>query len=106
QGGSPRYGDDTGSPHPFHRAEFRGERHDVGFRRCEPAYGVSGLDAVVFEDAPEGIAAGVAAGIRTVAVGPNTGGLPAGVLYIPDYSAVTATVETDAGGRQVISFRL
>ncbi|GIU55641.1 hypothetical protein NicSoilC12_13900 [Arthrobacter sp. NicSoilC12] len=41
---------------------------------------------MVFEDAPAGIAAGIAAGVRTVAVGPNAGELPDGVLHIPDYS--------------------
>jgi sugar-phosphatase len=61
---------------------------------------------VVFEDAPAGIAAGVAAGIRTVAVGPNTGVLPDGVPHIPDYTAVTALVEADGDGRRVISLRL
>ena len=84
----------------------QGKPHPEGYLKAAGLLGVEPEDAVVFEDAPAGIAAGVAAGIRTVAVGPNTGGLPAGVLHIPDYSAVTATVETDTGGRQVISFRL
>jgi sugar-phosphatase len=62
-------------------------------------------DAVVFEDAPAGIAAGLAAGIRTVAVGPNTGELPDGVLHIADYSTVTVTTNVDDAGVRTISFR-
>ncbi|MEW9872275.1 HAD-IA family hydrolase [Arthrobacter sp. HS15c] len=84
----------------------RGKPHPEGYLTAAGLLGVEPADAVVFEDAPAGIAAGVAAGIRTVAVGPNTGPLPDGVLHIRDYSAVTAAVETDAAGRQVISFRL
>lgn len=84
----------------------RGKPHPEGYLTAAGLLGVEPEDAVVFEDAPAGIAAGVAAGIRTVAVGPNTGELPAGVLHIPDYTAVTASVETDAAGRRIISFRL
>jgi sugar-phosphatase len=84
----------------------RGKPHPEGYLMAAGLLGVEPKDAVVFEDAPAGIAAGVAAGIRTVAVGPNTGELPVGVLRVPDYSAVTASVETDATGRQFISFRL
>ena len=84
----------------------RGKPDPEGYLQAAGLLGVQPEDAVVFEDAPAGIAAGVAAGIRTVAVGPNTGELPAGVLHIPDYSAVRVSVETDAGGRPIISFRL
>ena len=84
----------------------RGKPHPEGYLTAAGLLGVEPEDAVVFEDAPAGIAAGVAAGIRTVAVGPNTGELPAGVIHIPDYTAVTASVETDAAGRRIISFRL
>ena len=84
----------------------RGKPHPEGYLTAAGLVGVEPADAVVFEDAPAGIAAGVAAGIRTVAVGPNTGPLPDGVLHIPDYRAVTAAVETDAAGKRVISFRL
>jgi sugar-phosphatase len=84
----------------------RGKPHPEGYLMAAGLLGVEPKDAVVFEDAPAGIAAGVAAGIRTVAVGPNTGELPVGVLRVPDYSAVTASVETDATGRHFISFRL
>jgi len=84
----------------------RGKPHPEGYLRASELLGVEPADAVVFEDAPAGIAAGLAAGIRTVAVGPNTGPLPHGVLHIQDYSSVSAAVETDAAGSRVISFRL
>ncbi|MFE5836332.1 HAD-IA family hydrolase [Arthrobacter sp. NPDC056493] len=84
----------------------RGKPHPEGYLLGASLLGADPSEAVVFEDAPAGIAAGVAAGIRTVAVGPNTGALPDGVLHIPDYTAVTATVETDEDGRPAISLRL
>lgn len=84
----------------------RGKPDPEGYLKAAAGLGVDPADAVVFEDAPAGIAAGVAAGIRTVAVGPNTGPLPAGVLHIPDYSAVDAQADKDDEGRTVISFRL
>ncbi len=84
----------------------RGKPHPEGYLTAASLLGVAPEDAVVFEDAPAGIAAGVAAGIRTVAVGPNAGPLPAGVRHVPDYSAVTASMETDGDGRRIISFRL
>lgn len=84
----------------------RGKPHPEGYLLGASLLGVSPLEAVVFEDAPAGIAAGVAAGIRTVAVGPNTGVVPDGVLHIPDYTGVTVSVETGEDGRRVISLRL
>jgi mannitol-1-/sugar-/sorbitol-6-phosphatase len=84
----------------------RGKPDPEGYLKAAANLGVEPADAVVFEDAPAGIAAGVAAGIRTVAVGPNTGPLPAGVLHIPDYSAVTVQTSQDEASRTVISFRL
>lgn len=83
----------------------RGKPHPEGYLMAAARLGVDPADAVVFEDAPAGIAAGVAAGIRTVAVGPNTGPLPAGVLHIADFSRVTADVATDEDGGTVISLR-
>lgn len=83
-----------------------GKPHPEGYLTAARLLGVEPGDAVVFEDAPAGIAAGLAAGIRTVAVGSNTGALPPGVLHIPDYAAVTASVAADAQGRRTISFQL
>jgi sugar-phosphatase len=84
----------------------RGKPHPEGYLLGASLLGADPTEAVVFEDAPAGIAAGVAAGIRTVAVGPNTGVLPDGVLHIPDYTAVSASVETCEDGRPAISLRL
>ncbi|MDQ0924919.1 sugar-phosphatase [Pseudarthrobacter sp. W1I19] len=84
----------------------RGKPDPEGYLKAAANLGVDPAEAVVFEDAPAGIAAGVAAGIRTVAVGPNTGPLPAGVLHIADYSGVAVEAGQDGEGRTVISFRL
>jgi sugar-phosphatase len=84
----------------------RGKPHPEGYLRAAELLGVEPGEALVFEDAPAGIAAGLAAGIRTVAVGPKTGPLPDGVLHIADYSSVSAAVDADAAGRRVISFLL
>jgi sugar-phosphatase len=84
----------------------RGKPHPEGYLTAARLLGVEPGDAVVFEDAPAGIAAGVAAGIRTIAVGSNAGALPPGVLHIPDYSAVSASLGADGLGRRTISFRL
>ncbi|MCY1236198.1 HAD hydrolase, family IA, variant 3 [compost metagenome] len=82
-----------------------GKPHPEGYLRAAELLGVEPADALVFEDAPAGIAAGVAAGIRTVAIGPNTGPLPDGVLHIADYSAVSVTTDVDDAGVRTISFR-
>ena len=83
----------------------RGKPHPEGYLRAAELLGVDPADAVVFEDAPAGIAAGLAAGIRTVAIGPNTGPLPDGVLHLADYSAVSVTVDVDDAGARAICFR-
>ena len=67
--------------------------------------GVEPADAVVFEDAPAGIAAGVAAGMRTVAVGPNTRRSCPTACCISRTTAVTASVEAGRTA-DVISFLL
>jgi mannitol-1-/sugar-/sorbitol-6-phosphatase len=84
----------------------QGKPDPEGYLRAAALLGVEPGEALVFEDAPAGIAAGVAAGIRTVAVGPNTGELLYGVLHIPDYSAVSVAVTPDEGEGRLISFRL
>lgn len=84
----------------------RGKPHPEGYLRAAELLGVAPEEAVVFEDAPAGIAAGLAAGIRTVAVGPNTGVLPEGMIHIPDYTAVSVTTGVDASGGRTISFSL
>lgn len=83
-----------------------GKPHPEGYLRAAELLGVEPADALIFEDAPAGIASGLAAGIRTVGVGPTTGPLPDGVLHIRDYTSVRATVQTDDAGFRTISFRL
>lgn len=83
-----------------------GKPHPEGYLRAAELLGIQPADALVFEDAPAGIAAALAAGIRTVAVGPNTGPLPDDVWHINDYSSVLTTVQTDDAGTQTISIRL
>jgi sugar-phosphatase len=85
---------------------IKGKPDPEGYLLAASLLGVEPGEALVFEDAPAGIAAGVAAGIRTVAVGRNNGVLPEGVMHIQDYSAVSATVHQDASGQDIISFRL
>ena len=84
---------------------MRGKPHPEGYLRAAELLGVDPASAVVFEDAPAGIAAGLAAGIRTVAIGPNTGELPEGVLHIDDYTGVSMTTAVDEAGVRTISFR-
>jgi sugar-phosphatase len=83
---------------------LQGKPHPEGYLRAAALLGVDPADAVVFEDAPAGIAAGVAAGIRTVAVGPNTGALPDGVFHIPDYSGVSVSTQVSSDGVRTLSF--
>ena len=82
-----------------------GKPHPEGYLRAAELLGVDPADALVFEDAPAGIAAGLAAGIRTVAIGPNTGPLPDGVLHLADYSGVSVSTDMDASGARRISIR-
>lgn len=84
----------------------QGKPHPEGYLRAAELLGIDPADAVIFEDAPAGIAAGLAAGIRTIAVGPNTGEVPEGMLRIADYASVTASVGADGDGRRVISLSL
>lgn len=84
----------------------RGKPDPEGYLRAAELLGVDPADAVIFEDAPAGIAAGLAAGIRTIAVGMNTGEVPDDVVRIADYASVRASVETDGAGRSVIALSL
>ncbi|TVU61211.1 HAD-IA family hydrolase [Paenarthrobacter nitroguajacolicus] len=75
-----------------------GKPHPEGYLKAAAMLGVDPADVVVFEDAPAGIAAARAAGMRTVVVG-DAGDLEDGMWRIPDYSAVTVTaVKNDDGG--------
>ncbi|MEV7661328.1 HAD-IA family hydrolase [Paenarthrobacter sp. NPDC089316] len=81
----------------------RGKPHPEGYLKAAALLGADPADVVVFEDAPAGIAAARAAGMRTVVVGKAAAGhneeLEDGMWRIPDYSAVTVTaVKNDDGG--------
>lgn len=84
-------------------AVTRGKPHPEGYLKAAALLGAESADVVVFEDAPAGIAAARAAGMRTVVVGKAAAGhdaeLEPGMWRIPDYSAVTVeTVRHDDGG--------
>jgi len=71
----------------------RGKPAPDGYLRAAALLGVAAGDCVVFEDAPAGVAAAVAAGARTVVVGgldeSSAGGLP----QVPDLRAVSVARE-------------
>ncbi|UKA59329.1 HAD-IA family hydrolase [Arthrobacter sp. FW306-2-2C-D06B] len=86
-------------------AVTRGKPDPEGYLRGAALLGAEPADVVVFEDAPAGIAAARAAGMRTVVVGDAGGEAADGLWQIADYSAMTATVSLDASGRRVIELR-
>jgi len=84
----------------------RGKPHPEGYLKAAALLGAEPADVVVFEDAPAGIAAARAAGMRTVVVGDAGGELEPGMWRIPDYSAVTVTAVKDDDGGHLITFTL
>jgi sugar-phosphatase len=75
----------------------RGKPHPDGFLLAARTLGAAPEDTIVFEDAEAGIAAGLAAGMRTVVVGSYDGPITAGLPRIADYSAVSAVVSVLSG---------
>ncbi|MHC6219294.1 HAD-IA family hydrolase [Arthrobacter sp. MMS24-S77] len=86
-------------------AVTRGKPDPEGYLTAAALLGAEPADVVVFEDAPAGIAAALAAGMRTVVVGDAGGQVADGLWQIADYSAVTATATLDDSGRRVIELR-
>lgn len=86
-------------------AVTRGKPDPEGYLTAAALLGAEPADVVVFEDAPAGIAAALAAGMRTVVVGEAGGPVADGLWQIPDYSTVSATAALDASGRRVIELR-
>ncbi|MEZ2390415.1 HAD-IA family hydrolase [bacterium RCC_150] len=82
-----------------------GKPDPEGYLKAAALLGAEPGEVVVFEDAPAGIAAALAAGMRTIVVGDGGGKVAEGLWQIPDYSAVTATTVLDADGRRVIELR-
>ncbi|MCU1404734.1 MAG: 2-deoxyglucose-6-phosphatase [Glaciihabitans sp.] len=76
------------------------------YLRAAELLGIEPADAVVFEDAEAGIAAGLAAGMRTVVVGEVSGGITVGLPRIPDYTELGFTVEVDSEGTSWLVIQL
>jgi sugar-phosphatase len=71
-----------------------------GFLKAAAALGVDPADCLVFEDSGAGIAAGHAAGMRVVGVGPRAAAHRP-TLHVPDLTAVRIT--PDAGGALLVT---
>ncbi|UVJ40265.1 HAD-IA family hydrolase [Arthrobacter sp. CJ23] len=87
-------------------AVTRGKPDPEGYLKAAALLGAGPADVVVFEDAPAGIAAARAAGMRTVVVGDAGGELEPGMWRIRDYSAVTVTAVKDDDGGHLISLAI
>jgi sugar-phosphatase len=82
-----------------------GKPHPDGYLLAARMLGVAPEDAIVFEDAEAGIAAGLAAGMRTVVVGGHTSATTEGLPRIADYTDVRASV-SESGGHPLIEITL
>lgn len=81
----------------------RGKPDPEGYLTAAALLGFGPEDVVVFEDAPAGIAAARAAGMRTVVMG-DGGGAPAeGLPRIADYTAMAVAVTQDDDGQRTIT---
>lgn len=87
-----------------------GKPHPEGYLKAAALLGADPADVVVFEDAPAGIAAARAAGMRTVVVGDagarHNAKLEDGMWRIADYSAVTVTAVKDDDGGHLLTLTL
>ncbi|KAG0209547.1 hypothetical protein BGX28_010245 [Mortierella sp. GBA30] len=70
----------------------RGKPHPEGYMSAAKQLGLNPEDCVVFEDAPAGIRAGVAAGVKTV-IGMNTGTMPLDHLMEAGASPIVKSFE-------------
>lgn len=66
-----------------------GKPHPEPYLSGAEQLGVSAADCIVFEDAPAGILAGLAAGMRVVVVGDSDDEAAKGLPRISDYSSLT-----------------
>lgn len=71
-----------------------GKPHPEGFLRAAALLGVDAADCVVFEDSANGVAAGLAAGMRVVGVGAAAAKLPATCAVI-DLTGVSVESSSD-----------
>lgn len=73
-----------------------GKPHPQGYIKAMDSLGVSPADAIVFEDAPAGLAAGRAAGARVIGIASASDGQGAdGALWLADFTALSVVVEPD-----------
>lgn len=88
----------------------RGKPHPEGYLKAAALLGAHPADVVVFEDAPAGIAAARAAGMRCIVVGKaaarHDADLEPGMWRIPDYTAVTVTAVRDDDGGHLLTLTL
>ncbi|KJC63703.1 sugar-phosphatase [Agreia bicolorata] len=79
-----------------------------GYLMAASQLGVDPADAIVFEDAEAGIAAGLAAGMRTVVVGSHESEITRGLPRIRDYRDVSVTLHepTDHADDRRLSFTI
>ncbi|MGW5850641.1 HAD-IA family hydrolase [Streptomyces sp. NPDC055254] len=68
--------------------------HPEGFLKGAAALGVDPADCIVFEDSAAGIAAGRAAGMRVIGVGPRAAA-HAPTAHVPDLTSLTVTSTAD-----------
>ncbi|GGZ73413.1 HAD-IA family hydrolase [Streptomyces subrutilus] len=68
--------------------------HPEGFLKGAAALGVDPADCIVFEDSAAGIAAGLAAGMRVIGVGPRAAA-HAPTLHVPDLTTLRVTPAPD-----------
>ncbi|MER5873771.1 HAD-IA family hydrolase [Streptomyces sp. NPDC002044] len=68
--------------------------HPEGFLKGAAALGVDPADCIVFEDSAAGIAAGQAAGMRVIGVGPRAAA-HAPTVHVPDLTALRVTSAPD-----------
>ncbi|MFE9253700.1 HAD-IA family hydrolase [Streptomyces sp. NPDC006879] len=73
-----------------------------GFLKGAAELGVPAADCIVFEDSGAGIAAGQAAGMPVVGVGPRAGAYGP-TVHVPDLSAVRVEATPDGGIRLLLS---
>jgi len=80
----------------------KGKPHPQPYMKAAKALGFDASAAVVFEDAPAGIASAMAAGAATVVVGGYEGDITKGLPRVPDLQGVQVTTD---GIEQTVTLR-
>ncbi|RJQ68527.1 HAD family hydrolase [Pseudonocardiaceae bacterium YIM PH 21723] len=71
-----------------------GKPDPEGYLKAAALLGFDPADCVVVEDAPAGVGAALAAGMRCVGIGPQVAGLAGLVARLPDLTPITVTGES------------